>query len=321
MAELPLTQQLLTQRQQRPSDLASALQQFLQPTVGDVSNTAVARFSSGNPALSAQDTALKRIEPQLALVKQLNDERLMQMKQQMAMMGELPTGYRWGQNGAAEPIPGVDESYLRKADPFGMPIPVYNPVTKRTEFVPKGAALSGGYQPPNAEPTDTERLASGFADRMATANTLMSGYEQAGVNSADTWENIKESAPFVGNYLVSNDFQNLRQAQNNWIRANLRKESGAVIAAEEMEKERQTYFPMPGDKPEVIKQKAAARTITEEAMQRNAGQNYTPPTKPPQPSDGFDDLPDPAQYTGQTLRDQQTGQRLISNGTQWVPAR
>lgn len=61
-----------------------------------------------------------------------------------------------------------------------------------------------------------------------------------------------------------------RQAQENWVTANLRKESGAVIGAEEMQNEIVKYFPQIGEGPEVIAQKAEARKIAEEGMKANA---------------------------------------------------
>jgi len=61
-----------------------------------------------------------------------------------------------------------------------------------------------------------------------------------------------------------------RQAQENWVTANLRKESGAVIGAEEMQQEIKKYFPQINEGPEVIAQKAEARQIAEEGMKLNA---------------------------------------------------
>jgi hypothetical protein len=68
--------------------------------------------------------------------------------------------------------------------------------------------------------------------------------------------------------------QQYRQAQENWVRANLRLESGAVIGAKEMEDEITTYFPQPNDKPETIAQKAQARRDTQLAVAVRAGPAY-----------------------------------------------
>ena len=68
--------------------------------------------------------------------------------------------------------------------------------------------------------------------------------------------------------------QQYRQAQENWVRANLRLESGAVIGPQEMQDEINTYFPQPSDKPETIAQKAQARRDTELAVTVRAGPAY-----------------------------------------------
>lgn len=85
---------------------------------------------------------------------------------------------------------------------------------------------------------------------------------------------VAGALPFVGKVakrsLESPNRQLYRQAQENWVTANLRKESGAVIGAEEMQNEIVKYFPQLGEGPEVIAQKADARRIAEEGMKSNA---------------------------------------------------
>ena len=73
----------------------------------------------------------------------------------------------------------------------------------------------------------------------------------------------------AGNYLYP-EAPSYKQAQSEWVRAKLRKESGAVIGKEEEEGEIRTYFPQPLDPPEVVKQKAEARAAVEAAMDDQA---------------------------------------------------
>jgi hypothetical protein len=80
------------------------------------------------------------------------------------------------------------------------------------------------------------------------------------------------------------DTQKFEQAANDWIRAKLRKESGAAIGKDEMESEFRTYFPMVGDGAEVIAQKAEARRVATDAMRLNAGGQYRPYTPPAAPA-------------------------------------
>jgi hypothetical protein len=102
------------------------------------------------------------------------------------------------------------------------------------------------------EGTGGQKLAAGFASRMEAANAIIEQLEPAGGLPTVT-TSIAGSIPFVGGYaqrkFMSPEQQKYKQAADNWIRANLRKESGAVIGADEMAAEYATYFPMPGDDP------------------------------------------------------------------------
>lgn len=73
-----------------------------------------------------------------------------------------------------------------------------------------------------------------------------------------------------GNYaLRGKEHQRYMQAAEQWIRAFLRKESGAAIGKDEFVRDFKVYFPQPGDSKEVIDQKAQARI---RAMQGFAGE-------------------------------------------------
>jgi len=141
------------------------------------------------------------------------------------------------------------------------------------------------------KPTESEQKAAGFAQRMELSNQLIKDIEDkvatqqlAGKDVGTMYPTARTQAlgniPLVGGYLEnigsSTQQQLYRQAQENWVRANLRKESGAVIGTDEMKDEIRTYFPMPGDKPEKIAQKALAREVTQNAMKTAAGKSYVP---------------------------------------------
>ena len=80
--------------------------------------------------------------------------------------------------------------------------------------------------------------------------------------------------PAIARYVRSPDEQQYFQSAQRWIRAKLRKESGAQIAADEFAGEYETFFPMPGDGKEVIEQKRRARKQATEAMQNMSGGAY-----------------------------------------------
>jgi hypothetical protein len=94
--------------------------------------------------------------------------------------------------------------------------------------------------------------------------------------------------PFVGGALArtgqSPATQQYDQAAQDWIRAKLRKESGAAIGVDEMKQEFATYFPQVGDTPEKIAQKAEARRVVTLGMQKAAGKAYQPYVPPAAPT-------------------------------------
>jgi hypothetical protein len=164
----------------------------------------------------------------------------------------------------------------------GMPI---IPITTATgeQVTGKGAA------------TEDQAKAAGFALRMNQATQLFNSpvidpntnkplvingkqvtLEEAFGTPSRT-QSILRAIPSAG---VTTGFANLiegagrqqyRQAQENWVTANLRAESGAAIGVDEMEKEIQKYFPQANDKQQTIAQKADARRAAELAMQVRGG--------------------------------------------------
>jgi hypothetical protein len=129
--------------------------------------------------------------------------------------------------------------------------------------------------------------AAGFTDRMLQSEGILSGvavpegYEgptSPGVQGQGT--NLTQASlskiPGAGNYLVSSERQKFEQAKRDFINAQLRRESGAAISPTEFESADKQYFPVPGDRPEVIQQKAANRRSAVEAMGREGGPAYKP---------------------------------------------
>lgn len=70
--------------------------------------------------------------------------------------------------------------------------------------------------------------------------------------------------------LRSPEHQQYMQAAESWIRAFLRKESGAAISKDEFARDFKVYFPQPGDKPEVLAQKEAMRARVTQGMANEA---------------------------------------------------
>ena len=138
-----------------------------------------------------------------------------------------------------------------------------------------------------SKPTEGETNAAGFAQRMELAQSIINNLPAGSQPGAGT--RLAEAVPFVGGALArtgqSVQTQQFDQAAQDWIRAKLRKESGAAIGVDEAKQEYATYFPMVGDSAEKIAQKAEARRVVTLGMQKSAGKAYEPYTPlTPQPS-------------------------------------
>lgn len=136
----------------------------------------------------------------------------------------------------------------------------------------------------NTQGSEVERVAAGFASRMHAAEKILGG-----IPSADQKPGLAVSAagsiPVVGS-VIANELrgpaqQKALQAQQDWVRAKLRKESGAAIGVNEMADEIKMYFPQIGDSKAVIDQKEQSRNIATKAMVQAAGRSYKPETETP----------------------------------------
>jgi len=176
--------------------------------------------------------------------------------------------------------------------------PALGPSGLSMEFGPDGrptAIFSGpGSQKKEPKPlTEVEGKATNFANRMQAAEGRLDAVVAQGYAPGNLTDSLAARGGTAGNYAMSEQGQLYRQAQEDWVRAKLRLESGAVIGAEEMEREIKTYFPQPGDSPKVIEQKRQARKTAYEStlMQTGRGADRLPPApdpRAPQPQSGGD---------------------------------
>lgn len=114
--------------------------------------------------------------------------------------------------------------------------------------------------------TDSQAKAFAFGTRMRAANDIIDQLEQAGT--------VKTMPGMGGNGVLGRTLtavapekqQQLEQAKRDWINANLRRESGAVIGQSEFDSADRQYFAQPGDSPAVVAQKAANRKRAEQGV-------------------------------------------------------
>ncbi|MCZ7488544.1 phage tail tip lysozyme [Rhizobium rhizogenes] len=174
---------------------------------------------------------------------------------------------------AQAPANGVD---IFGGDAPAAPTPPAPPAPPQAPQQPQAAPQRQGMIPlTQPKVTVDESKAGGFADRMLEANDLLDTYGNAGLSP---WSQAVTDNSYIPdvmeNYLVDEKFQKYSQARRNFINAQLRRESGAVISPEEFENANKQYFPMPGDTEEVLKQKAQGRKTAVDAMIRDAGPTF-----------------------------------------------
>ncbi len=127
---------------------------------------------------------------------------------------------------------------------------------------------------------DAQLLAANFANRMKVSTDIMESLTPeageaktgfiGGIAKTLTALPLGDTGTGLGEALVklgaTEEQQRYLNAAQNWVTANLRKESGAAIGVEEMAKDYAKYFPMPLDKPAVIADKARLRKEAEKGM-------------------------------------------------------
>jgi hypothetical protein len=122
-------------------------------------------------------------------------------------------------------------------------------------------------------PTEGERSSAGYLGRMLAVEPSIEKLTASGRPDLTSKAlGLTAAGRVVRPFWESVDQQKYRGVQEDWVRAKLRKESGASIPPDEMEREIETYFPQPGETdPAVIAMKAQARTQAAEQLRSSAG--------------------------------------------------
>ena len=122
-----------------------------------------------------------------------------------------------------------------------------------------------------------EGNALSYSERMRFDNLIM---DQADINGVNPSKELidgfiadygKNKAFSISNALLDEGFQSFKVAADNFIRAVLRKESGAAIAETEYIGAFKDYIPLLGDSPKVVQQKRTLRQGITNTMRRISG--------------------------------------------------
>lgn len=125
--------------------------------------------------------------------------------------------------------------------------------------------------------TEAEGRNSGFYGRTVKAHEIITKLEDQGTQLGTT---LKEGVGIGGNYMMTAEQQMYTQAKRDFVNAILRRESGAVISPTEFDSAEKQYFPQPGEGPEVVAQKRAARETAIRGLEISSGQGAQFATQP-----------------------------------------
>jgi hypothetical protein len=174
-------------------------------------------------------------------------------------------------------------------------------------------------------PSGEESNAAGFYVRMKEAEDLLAKYEEKGKPNLKT--TMASNIPIVGDVLERSsqtpEQQQYKNAALAWIRAKLRKESGAAIGVDEAEQEYKNYFPVVGDTKEVIEQKRQLRSAAMDEMGLASGKAYQKAediVTSRKNAPDLSKLPTANIEKGSVAKDPKTGKPIaMFNGKNWIP--
>jgi len=120
--------------------------------------------------------------------------------------------------------------------------------------------------------TESQGKASAFQSQMVSASNAVNTLEKQGFDPTSfKSQTAVRLAGGTANPLVPVTAQQYKQAQDQWSEAYLRFKTGAAATEQEVIRNNRTYFPVFGDKPEQIAQKAMMREQAERDVGIAAG--------------------------------------------------
>jgi hypothetical protein len=145
-----------------------------------------------------------------------------------------------------------------------------------------GQQITGGGKPL----TESQGKASAFQSQMVSASNAVNTLESQGFDPTSfKSQTAVKLAGGAANPVIPVAAQQYKQAQDQWSEAYLRFKTGAAATEPEVVRNNRTFFPVFGDKPEQIAQKAAAREQAERDIGIAAGRGSMLGAQPigPQP--------------------------------------
>jgi len=147
--------------------------------------------------------------------------------------------------------------------------------------------------------TEAQGKASAFQSQMVSASNAVKSLEAAGFDPTSfKSQTAVRLAGGTANPLVPVTAQQYKQAQDQWSEAYLRFKTGAAATEPEVLRNNRTFFPVFGDKPDQIAQKALAREQAERDIGIAAGRGANLGAQPVTPTPKPESKPSVAQQQG-----------------------
>jgi hypothetical protein len=122
--------------------------------------------------------------------------------------------------------------------------------------------------PPSAKLTETQqKLVGHFGDAMLAHQQL--GNSDRALLSLS--QQITSAVPIAGNYGLTPQYRNAKNAADAWLLTHIRNVSGAVIGRDEIPQHYSKYFPVPGDDETAIERKRELREEKNRGLYRGLG--------------------------------------------------
>lgn len=279
-----------TVKQRMAEELRTRFSDMPQPNINNVTPQSVQEFlaqvsaSTGagvDATLSPQEQFAQSQQAQLENLKYRNNINEASYKDRLAQAASTRTE------------PHIKILTAEEAAAEGLPPgQTYKKNTKTNDIVPvSGTSTDAGKA---GVPTESERTSANYFGRMEAAEKLLTDYTP---NVKDFYLASKVMSGSPGTALAATNFlskegQKYYQAAADWVRAKLRKESGAVIGPQEMEQEIRTYFPIPGEDPDTSEQKRLARIQAMNGMREMGGRAIESARQQGGGTVRFEDLPE-----------------------------
>lgn len=129
------------------------------------------------------------------------------------------------------------------------------------------------------EMTEGQAKYSIYATGMEIAQQELKSLEGQGTSQWGKW--MAGVPGGLGNYAQTKEYQAFRTAKDAWLNAKLRAESGATVNPDEFARDERIFFPLPGDSPQQIADKARLRENITQKMTKAGGPGYQSPIAKP----------------------------------------